>query len=96
MNTEETLNKILDGMADFETRISWCENALTYTSRKNTEEPKVTIPKEHKLYNELQQLKARFIYIQNQINSITDKKTHSSYIYSSIREVSSDEKLHLD
>ncbi len=34
------------------------------------------IPPNHRLYNELQQLKARFIYLEGKIHSLTDKKTN--------------------
>lgn len=80
MNIENRVKRIEEGMADFETRILWCENMLTpsyisLSNPKTTEEPKVMLPKEHRLYNELQQLKARFIYLEGKIHSYTDKKT---------------------
>ena len=82
-NVGRAINEIRDGMADFETRILWCENMLTPSNIslgvEGIEPPKVIVPREHRLYNELQQLKARFIYVQNQINSLTDKKTKDYY-----------------
>lgn len=94
------INKIRDGMADFETRILWCENMLT-TSNAGLEfelSDTETVEALHILTRKDKQRVADIIFLANRLRSLEEKKTKkdTNYIYSSIKEEDTDEKLHSD
>jgi len=62
-----------DAFAEFENRISFLENSLPY----HHEEPKSEIQpvfKPRPVDEEIDQLKAGYIHLQNKINTLTNKK----------------------
>ena len=108
---ESVLNKILDGMADFESRISWMEmlhspsnadrdpiSELTIEASQNRTDIIYTAEQSVEMYQEVADKCERlFNVVASHINRHTKKKdTSNSYIYSSIKEDNSDEKLHSD
>ena len=90
MDTSRMLCKILDGMADFETRISTLELSQPYPKEIPKYPDKVNVIDHKELYNKadhrtLQQLLGRLSYIENKITEVRAKKK-GSYKYDIVKE----------
>ncbi len=82
MELKELINQypeLGDVFAEFENRISSLENSLPY----HHEEPKSEIQpvfKPRPVDKEIDQLKAMVLYLQNKVNTLTDKKNNRDRI----------------
>ena len=86
--TELTLKDVLEGMADFESRISLLENQHTPSDASQSlkeDVPEVSDVKERFYLTEyasrgdLDKLRALIVNLRNQFNSHTDKKRTNKY-----------------
>ena len=85
MVDETTINRILDGMADFENRLSFLENSVPFVLSKSPESPQssqeTSIVMTNIRRDEFEQLKNQLTHFVNKVTEMRAIKKKTGYKY---------------